>query len=115
MITPRDKRFYALAMRIAELSDCDDKHGAVYALGSRVVALAPNTSASSRGRGMTQHAEQRAAYRHGRDRREGTIYSARLHTQRISAPCVECQNAMRDASVERCVYHDGKQLQEMFP
>jgi tRNA(Arg) A34 adenosine deaminase TadA len=114
MIHAKDRRLYQLALRIALLSDCDDKHGAVFAIGSRVYAVAENTSASSRGADATRHAEQRVVGRRDPERPEGTVYSARLHDNPISAPCVSCQNAMVDAKIKRCVFHDGAQLQELF-
>jgi deoxycytidylate deaminase len=108
---------YALAWRTAKTSECDDQHGAVLTMGSRVLKTAVNSAAGGgRGLQVTQHAELRLVRdtRNWRQNHEGgTVYSARFHAFPISKPCEECQEALRESGIVRVVYHDGWQLHEL--
>ena len=116
-ISARDIRMYELALRIAESSECDDRHGAVVAQGSRILKVATNSNAGGgRGLQVTQHAELRLV----RDRRDWyqsysgcTAYSARDHRFPISKPCEECQEVLHLSGIRRVVYHGGWTLQEL--
>jgi tRNA(Arg) A34 adenosine deaminase TadA len=110
---------YALAMRVAEDSDCNDRHGVVLAAKDRVHAVAVNRQEPDRAV-PDGHAEMRVIPRYDYEMRfwldEGrtsTLYSARDADFTLSKPCESCQAAMRKAGIVRCVYSDGWQLQEL--
>ena len=111
-VSRRDERMYRLALRVAEDSDSDDPHGAVWAYGARVLAVAAN-----RGRvgvkNKHDHAEARLFRRGNNIAQSGTVYSARKHDFPISKPCEDCQIEMRQRRIRRCVYHDGWRLVEL--
>jgi tRNA(Arg) A34 adenosine deaminase TadA len=123
-ISARDRRMYELALRVAEDSECNSRHGAVIAKGSRVLSLAVNRQEQDRAV-PDGHAEIRALglrgktgswFRIGGARHElldATLYSARDATLPLSKPCENCQTEMRRLGVRRCVYHDGWSLQEL--
>lgn len=118
LITSRDRRLYDVAVRVAKDSDCDDRHGAVIALGPNIYVVATNRRVghptSHRWLKRTLHAEQRAVLRlHGEKYRGGafTLYSARDHESPTSAPCRMCKSLLRESGLIRhCVYHDGQML-----
>lgn len=116
-ISARDRRMYALAQKIAEASECVDKHGAVLAFGSRVIRVATNSNAGGRGLAETQHAEHRTLYWTDKwpivNADGATVYSARAHAFPISKPCDTCQEELLRCGVTRVIYSDGWSLQEL--
>lgn len=111
---------FELAVKIAKDSACDDQHGAVVALGARVMTVATNTLGASSLSGtwykVTGHAEQNAIIRAGVYGHNGTVYSARIAPQQgtnISKPCEMCEWIMLRHYITRCVYSDGWSLQEL--
>lgn len=114
MITARDERHMALAMKVAEDSTCAHRHGAVIASGARLLAVATNRDVthptSDHHLKKSIHAEMRALIRL-KDRASGTtVYSARDHENLNSAPCLMCYGLMLDAGVDRIVWHTGTKL-----
>ncbi len=119
MITKRDKKFYALALKIAELSDCKQRHGAIIVDGSRIISLAPNKLRSNPtsdkwklaiDQKRTSHAEQRCLILARADVGGMTLYSARLNGSGKSNCCPMCRDLMQLAGIARIVYSDGVQL-----
>ncbi len=114
-ISQRDTTLYQLALRIAEDSDCNDKHGAVIMRGGAVLAIASNrfigNPTSARWLKKTVHAEQRAILRLGKQCAGATLYSARLHGyNHQSAPCGMCHFLLVEAGIASIVYHTGAEL-----
>lgn len=117
MITSKDLRLFRLALQIAELSEVRQKHGAVTALGSRVLGMGVNKKRthpiSHRFRQRaTCHAEQIAIIKSRADLRGATLYSARYGGNQKSAPCDLCRFLMEEAGIEWVVYFDGYNLRK---
>lgn len=114
MISRRDIALFNLALRIAEDSDCTDKHGAVIMRSGTILAVAANrligNPTSVRYKKSTCHAEQRALLRLGPGCKGATLYSARLHKNPQSGPCSMCYQLCREAGIQSIVYHTGKEL-----
>lgn len=114
MITNRDKTWFNLALKISADSDCSNKHGCVIVRSGTVLSVATNRivishPVSNRYLKQTLHAEQRAILR-AADCKGATLYSARLHRNKLSAPCDMCSALIKEAGVYRIVYHDGQEL-----
>jgi len=108
-ISSRDESFYNLAIKVAEDSDCSDRHGAVIVKGSRVLSVAVNIMSTDRTSALwskeSMHAEQRAIKRV--QVRGTTCYTARAHEQDTSRPCAMCWSLLAEGGVERVVYSAG--------
>lgn len=120
MLSARDQKLYTQAMKLAELSECDSRHGAIVARGSNVLSMGINkykTHPVSRRYsgfdGCSVHAEQRALILARGDVRGCTLYSARANGSKASKPCVMCAELMRDAGIRFVVYFsDGEIIRE---
>jgi len=116
MITPRDIRYYNLALKIAYLSECNYKHGAIIVAGSRIISVATNklrthpVTQKWRGHMSTCHAEQRAIALSRCDVTGMTLYSARAGKSKISKLCPMCSFLCQEAGIARIVYSDGYEL-----
>lgn len=114
-ISNRDRALFQLALRVAEDSDCSDKHGTVIMRAGVILAVAANrfigNPVSARWMKRTIHAEQRAILRLGIQCADATLYSARLHAyNHHSAPCAMCYSLLIAAGISTVIYHDGVQL-----
>lgn len=117
MISARDYRFYEQAIKLAELSDCNQQHGAIITKGANIVAMGINKKrthpVSRRYRGFdtcSVHAEQMAIIAARSDIRGCTLYSARANGTNKSKPCVMCSELLYLAGIKFVVYFDGYEL-----
>ena len=115
-ISKQDRSFLHLAMKMAETSECEQKHGAVIVKSGRVLALGNNKWRNRPTEGavlnnedmknMTVHAEVDALSRvknaHG-----AVIYVARVNGHgepKMSRPCDNCYKAIKMAGLKRIIY-----------
>jgi tRNA(Arg) A34 adenosine deaminase TadA len=113
-LSRKEKSFLDLAVRMAEASDVDNRHGAVIVKNGSVRALGIN---KWRNKGLTQtddtwqpilttHAEIDALARVS-DAHGAVVYIARVDekgNRKLSRPCWRCMNALYAAGVKRVVY-----------
>lgn len=113
-LSKRDVELYQLALRVAEDSDCSDKHGTVVVRGGAIIAVAANrfngNPISHRWLKKTMHSEQRALQRLGRVAKGAVLYTARAHANPRSMPCQMCMHLIKQAGIATIVYHDGEVL-----
>lgn len=110
-----EKKFLALASKMAETSDVDNKHGAVVVKGGRVLQLGVNKWTN---KGLIQeednwqpvltvHAEVDALSRVD-DAQGAVLYIARAprgkNGSKFSRPCHRCMEAIRAAGIKRIIY-----------
>lgn len=113
MIYSRDIRIYNLALKVAELSDCPQKHGSIITDGSTIVGIGHNKKRThpvshKHGGKATCHAEMIAIVNARRDLLGLTLYSARCNGSRNSKPCDLCSFLLREAEIKYIVYsQDG--------
>ena len=112
-LSAKDRRRLDQALRVAENSDCRQRHGAVLMAGGRVLSVGINTNKNDPyyiGEDQLDksiHAEIQALRAHGSKVKNGTIYIARLGKRDIplmSKPCDNCQKALKEAGVKKVVY-----------
>jgi len=109
----KQTRMLDLAMRIAETTDTNSKHGAVIVRGGRVLSVGISKWRNRNlqpilgyNPNVTVHAEIDALSRVS-DAKGATIYVARVNNQgerRMSRPCATCEKALNDAGVKRVIY-----------
>lgn len=111
------RSFLNLAMRAAESSDCQQRHGAIVVRGGSVLAIGVNkwrndvTMAGilhdeGRSSDVSIHAEIDALSRVSNPR-GATIYIARVNRRgkaRLSKPCDNCAKALKNAGISKIVY-----------
>lgn len=103
-------------MTLATFSTCSFRHGAVIVKGGRVISVGinsmrnhPDHVADARTQSST-HAEAAAIRAAGRytDLSGATIFIARIardgKTPMMSAPCVNCQKALKEAGIKKVFY-----------
>lgn len=109
MLSGRDYKRYSTAMKFAQDSTCDSRHGALIYRGGRVLGGAVNRYVktypvscrySGREVNCSLHAEQRALILSRADVTGATLYSARANGNRCSAPCAMCRELMREAGIK---------------
>lgn len=116
MPSRRDARYLDLALRVAESSDCTQRHGCVVVKGGRVMAVGHNKvrnnpafveSDNEEGRGtiFSVHAEIDALSRVA-DPKGAVIYIARAGKQgpALSRPCDNCTTELIKAGVKAVCY-----------
>lgn len=116
-LSNRERNFLSLAMKVAEDSDLDSRHGAVVVKGGRVLSLATNKKRNDLNVAfshegyqpvLTTHAEVAAMNRISADQLRGAIiYVARVDANGkplISRPCFRCMDALVEAGVKKVVY-----------
>ena len=112
-VTSKDKAWYALALKVAGESECVDMHGCVLVRKGTVIALATNRKTthpvSKNYLKDTLHAEQRAISK-GVRTEQAKLYSARVHDNPQSAPCIMCLALIVASGISRVIYHDGATL-----
>lgn len=109
--------FLKLAMRVAEASECNQRHGAIVVRAGSVLSTGLNkwrndilTSGilfdEGRSTAVSVHAEidalSRAKYTKG-----ATLYIARINkkgTPRFSKPCKNCAKAIKEAGISKIIY-----------
>jgi deoxycytidylate deaminase len=116
-LSRRQQSFLNLAMKIAEPSECNHRHGAVIVRGGSVlsvgmnkwrneVALVEQLHKDGRSTDISVHAEIDALSRVA-DPRGATIYVARVNRTgdpRLSKPCTACSTALKDAGISKIIY-----------
>ena len=116
MITSRDIRFYEMAEKVARLSDCASKHGAIVVRSGNVLSVACNRKTShpvvSRHKPLATsiHAEHRCLVLAQSNVSHATLYSARVNGERKGKPCRMCHSLMIDAGITSMVYFNGIEL-----
>lgn len=99
-VSRRDMKFLNLALKVARRSVDNHRHGCVIVSGGRPMAMACNSYCNSR------HAETKAMY--NLNCAGATLYVARIRKEQpagMSAPCVNCLKAIREAGIRRVVLH----------
>lgn len=135
MITKNDNYWFDVAMRTAELSQCQFRHGAVIlckrkpiSLGCnitknrnlrRLTNLAPyNKDAEARRKRSDQiHAEVVAILKARTDLKGSCLYSARCRPNHLpgdSAPCESCAQIIALSGISCVVFWADNQLQKVF-
>lgn len=112
-LSKKEKAFLSLAMKVAETSDVDNRHGAVVVKNGRVLSLGIN---KWRNRGLYQgntfenvltvHAEVDALSRVS-DTEGVVVYVARVGDNgeaRFSRPCQHCMAELENRGIKRVVY-----------
>lgn len=119
-ITMKDYRAYDMALKVAMISECRYKLGAVItASGNRILSLAVNVLKTHTDHKkwpnhvISVHAEHNAI-RNARhkdiDLRNSTIYIARYGGNKISKPCSMCAEYIYLAGIKYIVYFNGSEL-----
>lgn len=112
-LSGKDRSRLSQAMRIAETGTCYKRHGAILTSGSRVLSVGINTYKNmpdiveDAKEEFSVHAEIAALKAYGRPVKNGTMYIARIGRRGaplMSKPCVNCQQALKDAGVRKVVY-----------
>lgn len=112
-LSKKEKAFLSLAMKVAETSDVENRHGAVVVKNGRVLSLGVN---KWRNRGLYQpnlfeniltvHAEVDALSRVV-DAEGVTVYVARMGDDgmpRFSRPCQHCMLVLKKLGIKKVVY-----------
>lgn len=116
-LSRNQRSFLNLAMRAAESSDCNQRHGAIVVRSGSVLAIGTNkwrnhisTAGILHDEGRSQdisiHAEIDALSRVNNPR-GATIYVARVNRTgkpRLSKPCPACAKALKEAGISKVVY-----------
>lgn len=116
MPSRRDKGYLDLALRVAQASDCSQKHGAVVVKGGRVLAVGVNKfrnnpafvesdNATGRGTIFSVHAEVDSLSRVA-DARGAVMYIARAGKSgpALSRPCENCTEELIAAGIKAVSY-----------
>ena len=112
-LSKKDRSFLALAVKIAEQSSCDTRHGAVIVKGGSVLAVGWNKNKNHPtvfGEGSilcaSVHAEMDALSKVS-DAKGATMYIARLNKRGVpmmSKPCESCSEGLDRAGIRRVVH-----------
>ena len=114
-LSRRKRSFLDIAVRMAESSDVSFKHGAVIVRGGSVLSVGvnkwknpvkPDNPTTEYNPNISIHAEVDALSRCN-DPRGATIFIARVNKQgeeRISRPCINCEQALIKAGIKKVVY-----------
>lgn len=111
--TKSQRGFIERAKRVASLSSCRVKHGAVLVKGGRVIGIGVNVSrnhpsvVSNPEREASYHAEIMALRSVTGDTTGAVMYVARVNNhgqERMSKPCSVCQSALNDAGIKKVYY-----------
>ena len=110
----KEKSRLEQASRLASMSTCRFKHGAVIVKGGRVLAVGVNAYTSSLSltdilekEGRSIHAEAAAIKAMGGSAKGATIYVARINRlgePRMSKPCNACMKLIKEAEIKKVVY-----------
>jgi deoxycytidylate deaminase len=118
-LSKTQRAYLDIAVRLAESSDSNFKHGAVFVRGGRLLSVGVNKWRNKNNipviesdgyiPHLTIHAEIDALAR-VKDAKGATVYIARVTKngeERFSRPCERCEKALMDAGVKRVVYTTG--------
>lgn len=118
-LSNKDKRYLALACRVAEASECNQRHGAVVVKSGSVMSIGLNkwrhrgamngkTLTADECANLTVHAEEDAIKRVKTNKAKGaTVYVARVNSRGeavFSRPCDSCHKLMQDSGIKRVVF-----------
>lgn len=110
------------AVKLAKLSTCKQRHGAILISGGRTLAVGVNTYRNDPsmfgiiGCHYSTHAEVAAlkALPKGLNLKNATMYVARISkggNAAMSAPCSACQVALKEAGIKKVVYTIDKEME----
>lgn len=116
-MSKKQRSYLTLALRVAEASEVDKRHGAVVTKGGRVMSTGINkwrnrdllSSTAGYNPNLTVHAEIDALSRVA-DANGAIIYIARvgkIGEERFSRPCDLCAKALQKAGVKQIIYTVG--------
>lgn len=113
-LSRRQRRFLELALKVSELSEMPQQHGAVLEKNGNVLALGANRSRNNpvfvttiEKSEYSYHAEIQALKRHRGSAEGATLYVARtgkLGNPADSKPCRSCQQTLDAAGIKRVIY-----------
>lgn len=112
-LSSRERSWLAKAARLAELSTCNNKHGAIIFKGSRVLGVGVNrfknhpAIVSRPSVESSVHAEIAAIKALGNEAKGATIAIARVNNkgeQMMSYPCDACWKAIKRAGIKRVLW-----------
>lgn len=114
MLSQADKSILGRAMKAAEASKCNQRHGAVIKVGGRIIGIGINVdknhpnNVNDPATQAAVHAEIAALKACGNTSvAGGTIYVARINKKGsplMSKPCQRCQEAIKNAGIKKIVY-----------
>ena len=113
MLTRTEQRHLERAARIASTSTCRQRHGAVAAIGARIIAVGVNsfrchpTVASDPKRESSFHAEIAVLRQLREVDSRTTLFVARVAKNgrtALSAPCANCRQALKEAGVKQVIF-----------
>lgn len=113
-LSVKERARLAQAKRVAAVSDCAYKHGAVGVKGGRVLGVGVNSYRNSKDiydslpdDARSTHAEEALLKVMGDAARGSTVFVARVNRsgdERMSKPCPRCTILLKEAGVRRVVY-----------
>lgn len=113
-LSVRERSRLEQAKKIAAISDCRYKHGAVAVKGGRVLGVGVNSSRNMRelydllpANARSEHAEEALLRVIGDSAKGATVFVARVSRsgeERMSKPCSNCTILLKEAGVRRVVY-----------
>ena len=118
-LSSREKHWLAKASKLAELSTCNNKHGAIIFKGSRVLGVGVNrfknhpAIVSSPSLESSVHAEIAAIKALGSETKGATIVIARVNNkgeQMMSHPCDSCMKEIQKVGIKRVLYTIDKRI-----
>lgn len=109
------------AMKLAELSTCNQRHGAIIMRSGAVISVGVNSYRNSpgmfdvvEGAHISWHAEIAAIRAYKGDLNGTTLYVARINNNgkpMMSKPCINCQKAIKKAGIKKIVYTIDSMIQ----
>lgn len=114
-LSNRDKRLMQTAIKLAEKSDCPQRHGAIVYKSGRILSTGINIYKNTpsdyiAADGISVHAEISALSRVSPENLKGsTVYIARrgrCSVHALSRPCPKCYEALVKVGVKKIVYTD---------
>lgn len=133
-ISKSDERWFDLAMKTADFSECQFKHGAVIVIKNKPISLGRNVphsrniqkllvrakynqSAHERRKRSDQiHAEVMAILKARTDVKGATLYSARRRPKGLpgdSCPCESCSQIIAESGISNVVFSVNGKLQKV--
>lgn len=115
-LSNRQRKLLNLAVKLAETSEVQHRHGAVIVKGGRVISTGVNKWRNKQvnpqetpeyNPNLSYHAEVDAISHAGSDLNGATIYIARVNKhghEQLSRPCVRCAKALKEAGIKKVVY-----------
>jgi cytidine deaminase len=110
MLSNRQQTLHNLAKQATKLSNCKFKLGAILETNKGIyVGYNKNRNHPEIHWASAEHAEMRALRLAGNNTNGSTMYVARVKglNDRMSKPCKDCEDRMREAGVRRVIYTVG--------